>query len=254
MWRLIETPIKLTPFPENMTEIIYMPDIDGNYVKEFEAVVERAGDDYVVLDRTAFYPEGGGQPSDKGVLKWGGKETQVTKVEKKGDIIHRLKGPIPEEGTKVRAYIDWDLRYEHMKMHTVQHLLSAVVFEMYGGETVGNQIHADYSRVDFAPVNLSDEAIQKIQGEVNRVIEKGLDVSIYEEDREKLEEEMDEKRVNLSLLPKSIKRLRAIDIDGCDICPCAGTHLRNTEEIGSIEITKVENKGKDRQRIYYELT
>ncbi|MFO7991819.1 MAG: alanyl-tRNA editing protein [Thermoplasmata archaeon] len=236
-----------------MTEIIYMADIDGNYVKEFEATVERTGDDHVVLDRTAFYPEGGGQPSDRGVLKWNGNETQVIKVEKKGDIIHRVKGPIPEEGTTVKAKIDWDLRYEHMKMHTVQHLLSAAVFEMYGGETVGNQIHADYSRVDFAPVNLSDEDVQKIQDEVNRVIDEGLDVSIYEEDRDKLEEEMDEKRVNLSLLPRSIKRLRVIDIDGCDICPCAGTHLRNTKEIGSIEITKVENKGKDRQRIYYEL-
>ncbi len=237
-----------------MTELLYMEDIDGNYIKEFEASVTRTGDDFVVLDRTAFFPEGGGQPSDTGTIQWSGGESEVVKVEKKGDIIHRLEGEVPEKGTDVSCGLDWDKRYEHMKLHTAQHLFSAVVYEEYGGETVGNQIYTDYSRVDFEPVDLSDKDVQKIGDKINEIIKNHIPVKIYEEDRSVLEEEIEEGRVNLSLLPKSIKKLRVIDISGHDICPCAGTHVKNTEEIGGVKITDVENKGKNRQRIYYELT
>ena len=236
-----------------MTEILYMPDIDSNYIKEFEAEVLVSGGDHIVLDRTAFYPEGGGQPSDTGIIEWEDKKSKVTKVEKKGKIIHRIDGEIPKEGIEILGKIDWDKRYEHMKLHTAQHLFSAAVFDMYGGETVGNQIYTDYSRVDFEPVEFTEDDIDIIEDEVNSVIKQGRPVEIYEEKRSILEEQLEEGRVNLSLLPKSIKNLRIIDIDGYDICPCAGTHVRNTEEIGEIEITKFENKGKNRQRIYYEL-
>ena len=237
-----------------MTESLYMEDIDSNYIKEFEARVIRNGDNFVVLDRTAFYPEGGGQPSDTGMIRWNGEESKVVKVEKKGDIIHRLEGEVPGEGTEVSCKLDWEKRYEHMKLHTAQHLFSAVVYEEHKGETVGNQIYTDYSRVDFEPVDLSDEDIQNIEDKINEIIDDAVPVKIYEEDRSVLEDEIEEGRVNLSLLPKSIKKLRVIDISGHDICPCAGTHVKNTEEIGGVTITNVENKGKNRQRIYYELT
>ncbi|MFW6141947.1 MAG: alanyl-tRNA editing protein [Candidatus Saliniplasma sp.] len=236
-----------------MTEILYMPDIESNYIKEFEAIVQTSGGDYVVLDRTAFYPEGGGQPSDTGTLKWDGCESKVFKVEKKGKIIHRLEGPIPDVGVGVNGKIDWERRYKHMKLHTAQHLFSAIVYELFSGKTVGNKIYTDYSRVDFQPVDLSDQDIEQIDEEVNALIDEAHPVSIYNEKREVLEDEIEEGRVNLSLIPKSIKELRVIDIDGYDICPCAGTHVRNTEEIGGISITGKENKGKDKQRIYYEL-
>ncbi len=236
-----------------MTQLLYMDDIESNYIKEFEATVERTGEDFVVLDRSAFYPEGGGQPSDNGLLKWDDEESEVVNVEKKGDVVHRLEGEVPPEGTEVECELDWEKRYEHMKLHTAQHLFSAAVYDMYGGSTVGNQIYTDYSRVDFEPVDLSEDDIQDIEDAVNRMIEEEHPVSIYEEKRSVLEEKIEGDRVNLDLLPKSIKVLRVIDIDGYDICPCAGTHVRNTEEIGGVSITKMENKGKDRQRIYYEL-
>lgn len=236
-----------------MTELLYMPDIEANYIREFEAKVERSGDDFVVLDQTAFYLEGGGQPSDEGELRWNGGKSRVTKVEKKGDVIHRLEGPVPEEGSEVQGEIDRGPRYEHMKLHTAQHLFSARVYEMYGGETAGNQIYTDHSRVDFSPVELSDEELDDLEGSINEIIEEAVPVKVYEEDRSVLEEKIEEGRVNLSLLPESIQTLRVIDISGYDICPCAGTHVRNTEEIGRVEITDVENKGEKRQRIYYEL-
>ncbi|MFO7792665.1 MAG: alanyl-tRNA editing protein [Candidatus Saliniplasma sp.] len=236
-----------------MTEILYMPDIESNYIKEFEATVRTAGSSHVVLDRTAFYPKGGGQPSDTGTLNWDEGKSEVIKIEKKGKIIHRLEGNVPKEGMTVEGKIDWERRYEHMKLHTAQHLFSAVVYELFKGETAGNQIYTDYSRVDFEPVDLSERDLDRIEEEVNSLIEDAHPVSIYSEKRDVLEEKIEECRVNFSLLPNSIKELRVIDINGYDVCPCAGTHVRNTQEIGGIGITGKENKGKEKQRIYYEL-
>ncbi len=230
-----------------------MPDIDSNYIQEFEAIVKSTGNSHVVLDKTAFYPEGGGQPSDVGFLHWSGKSSRVVKVEKKGKVIHRLEGELPKEGVSVKGCIDWKARYEHMKLHTAQHLFSAVVYDLFHGETVGNQIYTDYSRVDFEPVDLTDADIKEIEKLVNKLVKEELPVTIYNEERNVLEEEIEENRVNLSLIPKSIQKLRVIDIDGYDICPCAGTHVRNTKEIKGVKITDKENKGKNRQRIYYQL-
>ncbi|MFO8109906.1 MAG: alanyl-tRNA editing protein [Thermoplasmata archaeon] len=236
-----------------MTKILYMHDIESNYICEFDAVVQSAGTAHVVLNKTAFYPKGGGQPSDTGVIRWTGGGSKVVKVEKKGKIIHRLEDAPPEVGMEIKGTIDWSPRYEHMKLHTAQHLFSAVVYDMFKGETVGNQIYTDYSRVDFKPVDLTTEDLEKIKQEVNRLIEEAHPVSIYNEKRAVLEEQIEENRVDLSLIPQSIQELRVIDIDGYDICPCAGTHVRNTEEIKGVRITGKENKGKDKQRIYYEL-
>ena len=250
---LIEIDKNYFLFVKFMTEIIYMPDIESNYIKDFKAIVMNSGKDHVVLDRTAFYPEGGGQPSDTGKITWDGGEAEVVKVEKKGKIIHRLEGTIPEDDMEVKGEIDWERRYNHMKIHTAQHLFSAVVYDLFKGETVGNQIYTDYSRVDFEPVDLSERDLEQIEDEVNVLIQEAHPVSIYTERRVVLEDEIEEGRVNLSLFPKSIKELRVIDIDGYDICPCAGTHVRNTQEIGGIKITDKKNKGKNKQRIYYEL-
>ncbi|MBS3781602.1 MAG: alanyl-tRNA editing protein [Candidatus Thermoplasmatota archaeon] len=236
-----------------MTELLYMEDIESNYLREFEAVVKRSGDDFVVLDKSLFYPEGGGQPSDIGEIRWKNKSSEVVKVEKKGDVLHRLKDEVPEEGTKVKGEIDWKRRYEHMKLHTAQHLFSAAVYDNYQASTVGNQIYTDYSRVDFEPLDLSDEEFEEIELVVDEKIKEGRPVRIYEEKRSALEKKIEGDRVNLDLLPKSIDVLRVVDIDSYDICPCAGTHVRNTEEIGGVRLTEVENKGKNKQRIYYEL-
>ncbi|MEF8874045.1 MAG: alanyl-tRNA editing protein [Candidatus Thermoplasmatota archaeon] len=237
-----------------MTELLYMEDIESNYIKEFEAEVERAGEDFVVLDRSAFYPKGGGQPSDTGSLKWDDEESEVVKVQKKGEVIHRIEGEVPPEGTEVEGEIDWAMRFKHMKLHTAQHLFSAAVYDLYQASTVGNQIYTEYSRVDFEPLDISGEELDKIEDTVNKRIEEGRPVRIYEEKRDVLEEKIEGDRVNLNLLPDSIDVLRVVDIDGYDICPCAGNHVRNTEEIGGVKITDLENKGKNRQRIYYELS
>ncbi|MFW6040404.1 MAG: alanyl-tRNA editing protein [Thermoplasmatota archaeon] len=236
-----------------MTELLYMSDIESNYIKEFDAEVLVTGNDHIILNRSAFYPKGGGQPSDTGILRWDDNESKVTKVEKKGKIIHRINGDLPPEGTIVTGHLDWGRRYEHMKLHTAQHLFSAVVFDMFKGRTVGNQIYTDYSRVDFEPVSFSKDDLDLIEEEVNHLINQAIPVEIYEENRKVIEEDFDTGRVDFSLLPDSITKLRIVDIGGYDICPCAGTHVRNTEEIEKVNITKNENKGKDRERLYYEI-
>ncbi|UCH72541.1 MAG: alanyl-tRNA editing protein [Thermoplasmatales archaeon] len=235
-----------------MTKILYMEDIEGNYIKEFDAVVTKDEENYVCLDRTAFYPLGGGQPSDIGILKWNNGASEIKEVIKKGDKIkHLIDGEKPPLGTKIHGIINWEKRYNHMKMHTAQHIISGIVFDEYNARTVGNQIHTDLSRVDFYPVNFSEKDLENIEKNFNEIIKQNLVVNTYEEERESLEKRVDEQRCNLDLLPKFIKKLRIIEIKGFDICPCAGTHVRNTSEIPDIKIIKKESKGKERDRIIY---
>ena len=238
-----------------MTKILYMDNIEGNYIKEFNAMVTKIKKDYVILDQTTFYPIGGGQPSDTGYLMWDDEKVVVKEVIKKGDSVkHIIEGEKPLVGTKVQGVIDWDRRYSHMKMHTAQHILSGIVFDNFNARTVGNQIHADYSRVDFYPVKFSDEDLENITQKFNDVISKNLPVKIYEEERESLEKRVDQQRSNLDLLPKFITKLRIVEIEGFDVCPCAGTHVRNTNEIPKLDKIKRDTKGRDRVRIIYSLS
>lgn len=238
-----------------MTKILYMDNIVGNYIKKFDAIVTKNKKDYICLNQTAFYPIGGGQPSDTGVLKWDNKESVVKEVIKKGDSInHIIEGEKPPVGTKVHAVIDWKRRYGHMKMHTAQHIISGIIFDDYQARTVGNQIHAEYSRVDFYPANFSDEDLEKIEKKFNEIVKQNLPIKIYSEERDNLEKRVDSQRANLDLLPKFITKLRIVEIESFDICPCAGTHVRNTSEISKIDKLKKETKGKDKTRIIYSLS
>jgi len=238
-----------------MTKLLYMDGIKGNYIRDFDATVTKNKKDYVCLDQTVFYPLGGGQPSDVGYLQWDDKKSEVNEVIKKGDTIkHIIKGEKPPEGAKVLGFINWDKRYSYMKMHTAQHIISGIVFDDYDARTVGNQIHADYSRVDFHPVSFSEKDLEDIENKFNKIIERNLPIKIYVEERGSLEKRVDQQRCNLDLLPKFITKLRIVEIEGFDICPCAGTHVKNTSEISKINKTKKESKGKDRDRIIYSLS
>ncbi len=228
-----------------MTELIYFEDC---YVREFDAEVVEAENSRVILDRTAFYPEGGGQPSDTGKID----DARVKKVEKRnGEVHHILEGELPEEGETVHCAIDWERRYSHMKYHTAQHVLSAIVLEDYGDKTTGNQIHADRARIDF-DTSISDE-VADVEDKVNSIIEDGREIRIYTLSREEAVDELDPERTRINLLPDSIKELRIVEVEGLDKTACAGTHVKNTEELGEFEITNTKNKGKDRKRVEFVL-
>ena len=235
-----------------MTEQLHMKSHEGTYIREFQAKVEATFPGIVELDRTAFYPLGGGQPRDKGGLKWNNGSVAVNDVRKKNRIRHMVEGELPEVGESVEGTIDWTRRYAHMKMHTAQHVVSAVVDNIYGARTVGNQIGNNKSRIDFDPLHLNDAEISELEAEISKEIKKDHRITITEAEREELEENP-LVRVNMNLLPPSVKTLRVITIGDLDICPCAGTHVKSTKEIGEVKFKNRENKGKGKQRLAYEL-
>jgi len=230
---------------------------EGTYKRTFESKVTAVFPGIVELEETAFYHLGGGQPPDNGKLTWEEGETFVHDVRKKNRIRHMVDGELPEVGVKIKGDLDWDRRYSHMRMHTSQHVVSAVVSEIHNADTVGNQIGKEKSRIDFQPLRLSLNEIDDIIDQVNEYIAKDLPVNISVANRSDLEGNP-EIRSSMSsglwkLLPHSVKKLRVISIGDIDVCPCAGTHVRSLKEIGKVEFVKKDNKGAGKQRIAYKL-
>ena len=230
---------------------------DGTYKKEFQSKVTAVYPGIVELEETAFYHLGGGQPSDKGTLNWKDGESIVYDVRKKNRIRHMVEGDLPEVGDSVEGKLNWNRRYTHMRMHTSQHLVSAIVSDLYGSDTVGNQIGSDKSRIDFKPLKLNMNEIDDLIDLTNKYIAKDISVNISEANRSDLEGNP-EIRSSMSsglwkLLPKSVTRLRVISIGEIDVCPCAGTHVRSLKEIGKVEFVKRDNKGAGKQRLTYTL-
>ena len=240
-----------------MTLQYHMNSHDGTYKKEFQSKVTAVYPGIVELEETAFYHLGGGQPSDKGTLNWKDGESIVYDVRKKNRIRHMVEGDLPEVGDSVEGKLNWNRRYTHMRMHTSQHLVSAIVSDLYGADTVGNQIGSDKSRIDFKPLKLNMNEIDDLIDLTNEYIAKDIHVDISEANRSDLEGNP-EIRSSMSsglwkLLPKSVTRLRVISIGEIDVCPCAGTHVRSLKEIGKLEFVKRDNKGAGKQRLTYTL-
>lgn len=237
-----------------MTELLYYP--ANEYQKEFDAEVEKVDEEkkYIVLGQTLFYKEGGGQPADHGKITWESGEAKITDVQKDhGEIRHFIEGDIPEEGEKVHGEIDWERRYKHMKMHTAQHIVSKEVLDEYDASTAGNQVGEEKSRIDFEPAEFDDEDLEKIEEMTNEIIEADIELQKSEVARNKLEDETKEVRTNLDLIPDHIDPLRAVEIGDIDICPCGGTHVDSTGELGEFKIVDRRSKGADVERIEFVL-
>jgi len=237
-----------------VTDTPYLAD---PYVREFEATVERRLDDRVVLDRTHFYPEGGGQPADGGTLAADGDRLRVTDVQKKDTIYHRVDADPPPEGTTVTAELDWERRYAHMRYHTAQHLLSALLLAEFEARTTGNQLYADRARIDVEYERFDAGEMDTIERRMNELIDREMPVRWYEMDRERAERELDTDRTRIDLLPDSITELRIVEVgpedDPYDRTACAGTHVENTDDIGRFEVTGRETKGSDEERLSFVL-
>jgi misacylated tRNA(Ala) deacylase len=235
---------------ELMTELLYLK---NQYEKQFEAKVLRVEGRSAVLDKTLFYPQGGGQPADTGVLICEGKEFNVVMVRKKGqEVWHDVDADGIKEGENITGMIDWAKRYVRMRGHTACHLLSFVVNKETGALITGNQIGEEKCRIDFDLENFDREQIRNFEEKTNELIKSQADVTTKDMPREeafKIPSVMKLKNV----LPPSIDIIRLVDIEGLDIQACGGTHVRNLREIGRIEITKAENKGKNNRRIYFVL-
>ena len=235
---------------------LYMESIESGYLRDFSAKVISVGDNTVTLDQTLFYPIGGGQNWDTGTISWDSGKVTVTEVRGRGDVQHFVGDDHGIEiGDEVEGSIDWERRHAHMRMHTAQHLVSGLVYEMFdGARTVGNQINTNRSRIDFNPVKFTEEMIEDLFHKANEITESNLAVTDCIMTREEINAIMPPERTNMSLLPISVKQLRVVRIgDNLDLCPCAGTHVRALGEIGDLKFLGRKNKGKGTTRVSYTL-
>jgi len=230
-----------------MTELRFASDA---YLKAFDAVVQDVREGTVVLERTAFYATGGGQPNDTGLLSWPGGECRVLDVKKQGDdVLHRIEGEPPPVGTRIQGAIDWDRRYALMRHHTALHVLCGVICRLYGALVTGGQMYTDRARMDFALEDLSPDRVARIEDEANRLMAEGHPIHVKVLPREQAFQIPDLIRTNINLLPPAIQQVRVIDIEGIDQQADGGTHVRDTREVGRIRITKTENKGRINKRL-----
>ena len=234
-----------------MTKLLFLK---NSYEKEFDAVVIESKENFVILNQTLFYGESGGQPGDTGKLIFDNQEIKITNVKKeKGKIKHYVEKTI-KLGTKVHGIINFENRYKIMRMHTAQHILSGIILNNFGAETAGNQIHPDYSRVDFKPLKWDKEKEKFVTEKFNEAVKKEIPIIFETISRQEMLDKVDSARRKLfERLPSFIKKIRLVSVSDIDICPCAGTHVNNTKEIGAIKIISNENKGAETVRIKYEL-
>ncbi len=234
-----------------MTELLYLHD---SYLREFDATVTSVNGQTVTLDQTAFFPSGGGQPSDAGLLRWPGGEARVLDIKKDGaSARHDLDGPVPSEGQIVRGVLDWDRRFAIMRHHSALHVLVGAVYHLFGALVTGGAIYPERARMDFSLEDLNKGRVTAIEAEANRVIGEHRRILARFVSREEFERS-DLTRLARNLLPPEIREVRVIEIEGFDAQADGGTHVANTSEIGRLAVTKTENKGKTNRRLEIALT
>jgi len=230
-------------------QALYM---DDSYLKEFSAIVTGIDRNNIMLDKTAFYPTGGGQPNDIGKIIKDGQEFDVVKVTKnEGQILHQLNSADSlNVGDNVTGIIDWERRYKLMRMHTAAHVIDAILYKEANALATGGQLGTDKSRMDFSLEVMDKEMIARSIDAANEIIRKDIEVKTYYLDREEaLKIPGIIKLANV--MPPNIERLRIVEIPGVDIQADGGTQVKNTSEIGEIVLLSVENRGKSNRRIYY---
>lgn len=237
-----------------MTRLLYL---DDSYLRSFSSLVTELTDDgAVILDATAFYATGGGQPHDTGVLTAGDRGWRVVNVTRRGtDVLHHLEDASdpPSPGTEVHGEIDWERRYHLMRTHTSLHVLCGVVFREFGALVTGGNMALDKARMDFELEDLSSERVAHIERVSNDTIREGRAVSWRSLPRDEAFQIPDLIRTRINLLPDSITEVRIVEIEGLDLQADGGTHVRNTREVGGIRVIGTRSKGRINKRLEIEL-
>ncbi|MCC6166279.1 MAG: alanyl-tRNA editing protein [Caldilineaceae bacterium] len=240
-----------------MTELLYYTDA---YCAGFDAVILDAeavdGKTRAALDRTVFYPGGGGQPSDLGWLNFEGQRQQVIKVAKEGDQIwHTLDIEIPglKFGSPVSGELDWPRRYLLMRTHTAMHILCGVVWRDYGASVTGGNMDPGKGRMDFEFASLTRDLISEIEVKCNAEVAAARPVRTQVLPREEAFQIPDLIRTKVNLLPEGISEIRTVELVGLDLQADGGTHVANTQEVGALHVVDYKSKGAINKRIYIEL-
>lgn len=238
-----------------MTNLLYQAD---SYLKTFEArVISHETDMHaVILDQTAFYPGGGGQPADSGYLTIQEDQYRISRAKKVGaHVSHLMEGelPLPDIGSTVRGEIDWERRYQLMRTHTAMHILCGVIFRDYGALVTGGDMDPLAGRMDFEFETMHKELVAEIEHSINLEVSKSLPVKVKILPRELAFQIPDLIRTKINLLPEGIQQVRVVEIVGLDLQADGGTHVHNAAEVGSIRVVDYKSKGKINKRIYLEL-
>jgi len=234
-----------------MARALYM---DDSYLKSWNAKVVSIKDNkYIVLDKTAFYPTGGGQPWDEGFIIKGDQKFKVVYVGKfSGKISHEVDKQGLKEGDDIKCELDWERRYTFMRYHTASHLISNILYKRANAKITGNQIELDKTRMDFSMQNYSPEKLRAFVDKANNIIDQDLPITIDYLSREEVLGKPELARLAIGL-PEKIKEFRIVRIGDIDEQVDGGTHISHLKEIGKIEVIKTVNKGKNNRRMYFIL-
>ncbi len=238
-----------------MTTRLYHTD---SYQRKFIAEAVSLNEEIhgVILSQTAFFPGGGGQPGDKGTVSYQTFKSPVEKIKNVGgQLIHilALSDPLPEIGSSLTGEINWDHRYQLMRTHTAMHILCGVIFRDYVASVTGGNMTPLKGRMDFEFASLGKDLVSRIEESVNKEIENARPVSWRNISREKALNIPDLIRTKVNLLPKQLDEIRIVEIEGLDLQADGGTHVKNTSEVGRINIPNYKSKGRENKRIYLEL-
>jgi len=244
-----------------VTELLYYQD---SYCKEFQASIisvdSSAKQVKVELDKTAFYPGGGGQPHDEGWLHLTDRKFRVSKVKREGGKMwHYIKGDDHEpleflrEGVSVKAELDWERRYQIMRTHTAMHILCGIVWRDYGASVTGGNMEPGRGRMDFEFETMQRELVEEIEAKCNEEVLASREIQTQTIPRAEALKIPDLIRTKINLLPKGITEVRTVEIQGLDLQADGGTHVQNTIEVGKIRVTDYKSKGAINKRIYLEI-
>ncbi len=227
---------------------------DDSYLREFDATVIDTASKGVVLDQTAFYPGGGGQPADSGVLNDGSSSYAVKRLSRQsGKIVHEIDGALPPVGAKVHGTLDWERRYVLMRTHTALHILCGVVWRDYGAQVTGGNMQPGSARMDFELANMSADFAERMETLVNEEVKAARPIEIKTLPREEAFSIPDLIRTKINLLPPAITEVRTVNITGLDLQADGGTHVANTREVGVIRVVGHESKGRINKRLRIRL-
>ena len=235
-----------------MTEELFLTDA---YLRRFEARVVALDGREAVLDKTAFYPGGGGQPADKGTLGVGPVRASVVDARREGGgIVHVLDTAIPDTVRELNGELDWERRYAHMRYHTALHALSGIIWKTFDAKVTGGQMRPDRARMDFSfPGEWTADVVGEIERLTNEALEEDRLVRVYELPREEALKYPDLIRTQINLVPERVRTVRIVEIEGIDTQADGGTHVANTREAGELEITGHKSKGRQNKRVEFVL-
>jgi misacylated tRNA(Ala) deacylase len=235
-----------------MTELLYATDA---YLRSFEARVEAVDAERIALDRTAFYPTGGGQPHDMGTLRLGaGPERSVAEVRRDaGRVWHTVPGHSASPGDTAHGAIDWSRRHRLMRTHTALHVLCGVIYRDYGARVTGSQMEPLRARIDFELTSMTSDFVGAVERAVAAELAADRRIEVGMLSRAEAEKVPDLIRTKVNLLPADIDVVRTVDIVGLDKQADGGTHVRSTSEVGRVEIVDYRSKGKSNKRLVIEI-